>query len=281
MLKSLAARRRFKKMVTYMSVLFYGLFVMFPMYWILLTSLRTQKVIYTQKDMLIPRLLTIQNYVDLFAKWPMARWLGNSTIVVTVTTVCSLVIAVLAAYSLARLRYRGAQTIAKTVLFMYLLPQVLLYIPLFLLLNTLDVLNSRLSLFLTYPTFILPFCTWILIGYFRTIPEELEDAARIDGCNRLQVLYLVVMPLAKPAIVTAAIFSLASAWNEFLYALVFLNSEYLKTVQIGVASLRFSDMIFWGVMMAGAVIATLPPVLLYMFLQKFVVEGLTAGAVKG
>ena len=231
--------------------------------------------------MLIPRLLTIQNYVDLFAKWPMARWLGNSTIVVTVTTVCSLVIAVLAAYSLARLRYRGAQTIAKTVLFMYLLPQVLLYIPLFLLLNTLDVLNSRLSLFLTYPTFILPFCTWILIGYFRTIPEELEDAARIDGCNRLQVLYLVVMPLAKPAIVTAAIFSLASAWNEFLYALVFLNSEYLKTVQIGVASLRFSDMIFWGVMMAGAVIATLPPVLLYMFLQKFVVEGLTAGAVKG
>jgi multiple sugar transport system permease protein len=148
-------------------------------------------------------------------------------------------------------------------------------------LSRMDQLNKLSALLLTYPTFILPFCTWLLMGYFRTIPEDLEDAARMDGCSRLRVLYYIVLPLAVPSIVTAATFSLAEIWREYLYAYIFISSDNLKMIQVGVASLRIGDTMLWGLIMAGAVISTIPPVLLYMFLQKYIVQGMTAGAVKG
>ena len=274
-------RNRFKKLVTGLSVIFYVLLALLPLSWVVLTSMRTMKQIYKQKDLLTPRDLTFQNYIDLFTKRDMARWLLNSTVVAVTVTLLCLVIAVFAAYSLTRLKFRGGETMAKAVLFLYLLPPALLYIPLYVMLSKMDMLNSMRALLLTYPTFVLPFCTWLLMGYFKTIPEELEDAARIDGCSRLKVLYLIVVPLAKPSLVTAAIFSLAEIWREYLYAFVFITSSDLKLIQVGVASLRVGDTMLWGLIMAGAVISTIPPVLLYMFLQKYIVQGLTAGAVKG
>ncbi|OGO28541.1 MAG: hypothetical protein A2Z16_17570 [Chloroflexi bacterium RBG_16_54_18] len=196
-------------------------------------------------------------------------------------TVLSLILSVFAAYSLTRLKFRGAESMAKAVLFLYLLPPALLFIPLYVMLSRLGILNSLWALLLTYPTFVLPFCTWLLMGYFKTIPEELEDAARIDGCSRLQVLYLIVLPLAIPSLVTAVTFSLAEIWREYLYASVFINSDKLRLIQVGVASLRVGDTMLWGLIMAGAVISTIPPVLLYVFLQRYIIQGMTAGAVKG
>jgi multiple sugar transport system permease protein len=274
-------RNRIKQIATGLSVIFYLLFALLPLSWVVLTSFRTLPQIYKQKDMLTPRDLTFQNYIDLFTKREMANWLINSALIAVSVTLICLVLSVFAAYSLTRLKYRGAETMAKAVLFLYLLPPALLYIPLYVMLSRLGILNSPWALFLTYPTFVLPFCTWLLMGYFKTIPEELEDAARIDGCSRLRVLYNIVLPLAIPSLVTAVTFSLAEIWREYLYAFVFINSNKLKLIQVGVASLRVGDTMLWGLIMAGAVISTIPPVLLYIFLQQYIVQGMTAGAVKG
>jgi multiple sugar transport system permease protein len=163
--------------------------------------MRTLKQIYRQKDLLTPRDLTFQNYIDLFVKRDMGQWLANTTIVAVSVTLLCLVLAVAAAYSLTRLKFRGAETMAKGVLFLYLLPPALLFIPLYVMLSKMDKLDSLWALLLTYPTFILPFCTWLLMGYFKTIPEELEDAARIDGCSRFKVLYLIFIAIAKTSLV--------------------------------------------------------------------------------
>jgi len=274
-------RTRIERLILGLTIALYVSFAVLPLSWVVLTSMRTLKQIYRQKDLLTPRDLTFQNYIDLFVKRDMGQWLANTTIVAVSVTLLCLVLAVAAAYSLTRLKFRGAETMAKGVLFLYLLPPALLFIPLYVMLSKMDKLDSLWALLLTYPTFILPFCTWLLMGYFKTIPEELEDAARIDGCSRLKVLYLIVIPLAKPSLVTAVTFSLAEIWREYLYAYIFISSDKLKMVQVGVASLRIGDTMLWGMIMAGAVISTIPPVLLYMFLQKYIVEGMTAGAVKG
>lgn len=281
MFKGHRLQKTVQMIITYLVLFSFVIVVAFPLYWIGLTSLRTPKDVYSQKEMLLPRNLTLDNYKKLFDGTPMPRWIGNTVLVTAVTTFSSLVVATFAAYALARLKFRGAQTLGKSVLFMYLLPATLLYIPLFVMLNEMGMLNKYGALFLTYPTFLLPFCTWLLLGYFKSLPEELEDAARIDGCTRFGVLYRIVLPLSAPGIITAGIFAITNAWNEFLYALVFLQSDNLWTVQLGLKSFQLADTMLWGLTMAGAVMTTLPPVILYMTLQKFVVGGLTAGSVKG
>jgi multiple sugar transport system permease protein len=279
--RSRRAQQRATQILTYVTLAIMVIIVVFPLYFVVLTSLRTPKQVYAQEGMLTPANLTFANYIKLFDGTAMPAWIWNTVIITVVTTFSSLVIATLGAYALARLKFRGAQTMAKSVLFMYLLPSTLLYIPLFVLLNQMGLLNSRAALFVSYPTFLLPFCAWMLLGYFKSLPEELEDAARIDGCTRFGVLWRIVIPLSAPGIIAAAIFSVTNAWNEFLYALVFIQSERLWTVQIGLQSFQLADTMVWGLTMAGAVLTTVPPVVLYMLLQRYVVSGMTAGAVKG
>ena len=281
MIKSRKTRHRIQMFVTYFILFCYVVVVLFPLYWVLLTSVRTPRQVYSPESMLVPNNPTLANYIKLFEGTPMPSWILNSLIVTSVTTFASLLIAIFAAYALARLKFRGAQTLGKSVLFMYLLPSTLLYIPLFVQLNNMNILNTRSALFLTYPTFLLPFITWLLFGYFKSLPEELEDAARIDGCSRFGVLYRIVLPLAAPAIITAAVFGITNAWNEFLYALVFIQSDTLWTLPIGIRSFQLADTMLWGVTMSAAVLTTLPPIIVYMVLSKYVVGGLTGGAVKG
>lgn len=281
MATSLRAQKRWRKILSYVVLACFVIMVVFPIYWNVLTSLRTPKEVYAREGMLIPDELTLANYIKLFDGTSMLRWIGNTMLATVVSTFTSLAVGILAAYSLARLRFRGAETMGKVVLFAYLLPQTLLFIPFFVLLNELGQLNSRNALYLTYPTLLLPFVTWLMMGYFKGLPIELEDAARIDGCTRLGVLYRIVLPLAAPGIIAAAVFSITNIWNEFLYALVFIQSDSLWTVQVGLRSFQLADTMLWGLTMAGAVVTTLPPVLVYMLLQRFVVGGLTMGAVKG
>ena len=259
----------------------YLLVATFPFYYMALTSLRTQKDVYNREHMLTPANLTFENYAIVLGNTGMRTWLTNSTIVAFASTTIAVLISILAAYSLARLRFLGSQGLAKSVLFMYLVPSSLLFIPLFLIISGLGLLNTLWALIITYQTFNVPFCTWLLLGYFRSLPEELEDAARIDGCSRLGVLGRIVLPLAGPGIVTAFIFGFTNSWNEFLFAVVMAQRTELRTIPAGLYSFQVGDVLLWGQLMAAALIATLPVVLLFMLVQRFVVQGLTVGAVKG
>jgi multiple sugar transport system permease protein len=259
----------------------YLLVVTFPFYYMALTSLRTPKDVYNREQMLTPANLTLDNYRLVFGSSRMMAWLQNSVIVAITSTSISVVIGVLAAYGLARLKFLGSQTLARSVLFMYLLPGSLLFIPLFLVISNLGLLNTLWALLVSYQTFNVPFCTWMLLGYFRTMPVELEDAAMIDGCNRMGVLLRIVLPLAGPGIVTAFIFGFTNSWNEFLFAAVMAQRTELRTIPVGLYSFQVGDVLLWGQLMAAALIATLPVVVLFMFVQRYVVQGLTMGSVKG
>ncbi len=279
MISSDRRRSRGASIRLYFVLGIYLLVVTFPFYYMGLTSLRAQKEVYDRTAMLTPRNLTLDNYRTVLGNTGMRTWLRNSVVVAAGSTAISVAISVLAAYSLARLRFFGSQNLAKSVLFMYLVPSSLLFIPLFLIISNLRLLNTLWALIISYQTFNVPFCTWLLLGYFRTLPEELEDAARIDGCSRLGVLFRIVLPLAGPGIVTASIFGFTNAWNEFLFAVVMAQRSELRTVPAGLYSFQVGDVLLWGQLMAAALIATLPVVLLFMLAQRFVVQGLTVGAV--
>ncbi len=259
----------------------YVLVVSFPFYYMVLTSLRAQKDVYNKDAMLMPVNLILDNYGIVLGSTNMTTWLTNSVVVGVVSSAIAVVIGTLAAYSLARLRFLGSATLARSVLFMYLVPSSLLFIPLFLIINNIGLRNTLWALILTYLTFNVSFCTWMLLGYFRTIPIELEDAARIDGCSRMGVLGRIILPLSAPGLVTAFIFSFTNSWNEFLYAAVMTSRSELRTIPVGLYSFQIADILLWGQLMAAAILATVPVLVLYMLVQRFVVQGLTAGSVKG
>ncbi len=276
--------RKFRNVVyntrLYLMLAIYVIVVSFPFYFMVLTSLRSQKDVYNKATMLSPTNLILDNYATVINGSNMQVWLTNSIIVGVSSSAVALVIGVLAAYSLARLRFWGSNTLAKSVLFMYLIPSSLLFIPLYIIISNLQLLNTLWALILAYQTFNVPFTTWMLLGYFRTIPAELEEAALIDGCARLGVLGRIVLPLSAPGIVTAFIFSFTNSWNEFLYAVVLAQRSELRTLPVGIYSFQIADILLWGQIMAAAIIATVPVLALYMLVQRFVVQGLTAGSVK-
>jgi len=272
---------------TYVGLVFFLLWTLIPFVWMLLASLKTNKEIY-QEFTLLPQKLYFGHYTGLFASdggskasGNFSHWLINSAIVAVVVTGLSIVLGALAAYSITRLRFTGRSTLARGLIFTYLLPNSLLFIPLFTIVARLNLADSIKSLMLVYPTFTLPFCTWMMSSYFRSIPLELEDAALIDGCDRLGVLFRVVLPLSAPAVAVVALFAFTQSWNEFLYALIFTNSLASRTVTVGLTQMLGEDVFFWGQMMAGALITAVPPVILYMFAQRLVISGLAAGGVKG
>lgn len=256
---------------------------LFPFYWMAITSLKADGELYNLKSnplvVLQPVLLQYQRLLNdtLFP-----RWITNTLIVSIASTALSLACSALAGYSLARLRYRGATSIGWAIFITYLVPPTLLFIPLLGVVNSLGLQNTLWSLILVYPTFLIPFGTWMLIGYFKSIPRELEESALVDGATRLQALTRIVLPLALPGLLSVGIFSFTLSWNEFIYALVFLSDASHKTVPVGVsAELIRGDVFFWGELMAGALLGSVPVAVIYSFFVDYFVAGLTAGAVKG
>ena len=267
--------------VVYGTLAVFLIVASFPVYWIVLTSLKKGRDVFNTEELLIPSHLTFYNYVELFKENEISRWVWVSTTLALASTALAVLVGILAAYSLTHFRYKGRHMLALAVFFSYVIPKGLLFIPLFLVLNQLRLVDTFLGLVLAHETFSVPFCTWLLYGYFKTLPKELVDAGRIDGCSALGVMTRIILPLAAPGIATAAIFSFTTSWNEFLYAATLITSTELKTLPLGIAGFLRSDSFSWGPLMASAMIATIPMLILFVLLQRYVVQGLTLGAVKG
>lgn len=264
---------------TYLALIVFVLWTIIPFFWMVLASLKTNKEIY-QEFTILPKTLYFGHYVSLLGG-KFGVWMRNSAEVSLAATTLSITLGALGAYAITRLRFAGRRVIALGLVCTYLIPQALLFIPLFQVVSGLGLTDTVGALILVYPTITLPFCTWLLMSYFKSIPIELEEAALIDGCNRLGVLFRIVLPLSTPAVVVVCLFSFTQAWNEFLYALVMTNSLATRTVTVGLTQMLGEDVFYWGQMMAGALITALPPVIMYTLAQRLVIKGLVVGGVKG
>jgi multiple sugar transport system permease protein len=259
---------------------------LFPFYYMAVTSIRPDREMYIPWNRpnfapfwtLRP---TLEHFALLFRETLFARWLLNTLIISILSTAIALFCGLLAAYALARLRFPLGGALGSGIFVTYLVPQTLLFIPLGEVIRSFRLSDSLWALIFTYPTFLIPFCTWLLMGYFRTIPKELEECAQIDGATQLQAMVRIVFPVAMPGILSAGIFAFTHAWNEFIYALVFLSSATNKTIPVGVVSeLVRGDTFFWGPLMAGALLGSVPVAFIYSFFVEQYVSAMT-GAVKG
>jgi multiple sugar transport system permease protein len=266
----------------YIPLAVFVVLMLFPFYWMLITSIKPNRELYSQKVMpLLVYQPTLKHYVDLLTETNFLTWTYNTMLVAVVTTVVSVVLGTMIAYPLARLRFPGAAVVAIGVAATYLVPQPLLFIPMSDIINRLELGNTLTAVMLTYSTLLIPFSAWLLMGYFKSVPRELEEAARIDGASRLQAMTRIVLPLCTPGLLSAGIFSFTLAQNEFLYALIFLAKSDVRTVPIGVVTeLIRGDVFYWGQLMAGALLGSVPVAIIYSFFVDYYVAGLTAGSVK-
>lgn len=283
-LRTRRGRRAATLLLCYAAIGLFMLFFLFPPYWMAITSFKTNQEIEGLKGIpfIIQEGATLVHYRDLLAKTDFLIYFANSVMVTVPVVLSSMLISVLAAYALSRLGFAGASVIGTGVFLVYLVPDSLLFIPLFKIIGTLGLLNSKWSLVLVYPTLIVPFATWLLIGYFASIPKELDEAALVDGASHWQMLVRIFLPVAVPGLIAATIFAFTVSWSGFLYPLAFIFSSGQQVLTAGtVTSLIKGDVYHWGGLMAGALLACLPPVLLYVFLMDYYISGLTAGSTKG
>ena len=281
---SAETRRRWGKFGIHLLLVPFLLFSLFPFYHMATTSLKTDRELYDRKavPLLIQQGVTLEHYTKLLRDSQFVTWAKNSLLVSFLATVLSLVIGTVAAYALARLTFIGVGGLGTAIFVTYLVPTSLLFLPLAQVVNWLGLGDSKWALVVTYPTFLVPFCTWLLIGYFRTVPKEVEECALVDGCTRIQALWHIILPIAVPGLVCAALFAFTLSWNEFIYALTFTSSSDEITASVGVTQeLIRGDIYYWGQLMAGAMLGSIPIVILYVFFLDYYVSGLTAGAVKG
>jgi multiple sugar transport system permease protein len=275
-------RRRFpwKSLALYAILVVVVLLIAFPIYWMFTISLKVPRDIY-RTPALWPDFVTGDNYRELIEEKDFLTNIKNSLIVAGSVTIVSLMVSSFAAYSIVRFKYRFKGLIGRLILFAYLTPVSLLFIPLSIIVARLHLGNSLLGLVVVYLTFSIPLSTWLLSGYFRGVPAELEEQAMVDGSGRLGALFRILIPLSAPGLVAVAIFTFTGAWNELLLALIFITSENKRTVPLGLNYLITGDVFLWGPIMAGAVLSSLPVIILYFLAQRFMVAGMTSGSVKG
>jgi len=272
-----------RRLVTlYVPLVVFMIVLLFPFYWMAVTTFKPNEELYNFRDNnpFWIKSPTLANVEKLLFQTNYPDWLLNTMTVAVVATFLSIFASVLAAYAIQRLRFKGAQTIGLMIFLAYLVPPSILFIPLATIIYGIGLYDSNWALILTYPTFLIPFCTWLMMGYFKSIPYELEECALIDGATRLQILWRITLPLAVPGLISAGIFAFTLSWNEFIYALAFISSSENKTVPVGVLTqLVEGDVYHWGALMAGALFGSLPVAILYSFFVEYYVSSLT-GAVK-
>jgi multiple sugar transport system permease protein len=271
-----------RRVVTlYIPIAIFLFVLLFPFYWMVITSFKPDAELLTREGnpfwVVAP---TLAHFEKLLFNTPYPEWMWNTVVVSVVSTFFSLAASVFAAYAIERLRFKGSKQTGLAIFLAYLVPPSILFIPLATIVFKLGLFDTKWALILTYPTFLIPFCTWLLMGYFRSIPFELEECALIDGATRWQILVKVILPLAVPGLISAGIFAFTLSWNEFIYALTFVSSSEVKTVPVGVVTeLVEGDVYHWGALMAGALLGSLPVAVIYSFFVEYYVSGMT-GAVK-
>lgn len=271
-----------RKLVTvYLPLIIFLFVLLFPFYWMAITAFKPDNELLSRDGnpfwIIAP---TLAHVKKLLFDTAYPQWMWNTVLVSVVSTFFSLGASVMAAYAIERLRFSGAKHVGLAIFLAYLVPPSILFIPLASVVFQLGLFDTRLALILTYPTFLIPFCTWLLMGYFRSIPFELEECALIDGATRWQILVKIVLPLAVPGLISAGIFAFTLSWNEFIYALTFVSSSEIKTLPVGVVTeLVEGDVYHWGALMAGALFGSLPVAFIYSFFVEYYVSGMT-GSVK-
>jgi multiple sugar transport system permease protein len=266
----------------YLPLAIFVFVLLFPFYWMAITAVKPNSQL-TDYENYSPFWVvgpTLEHIKYLLFETSYPGWLWNTLLISTAATFLSLFASVFAAYAIERVRFTGARTLGLLIFLAYLVPPSILFIPLAFIVFNLGIYDSRFALIFTYPTFLIPFCTWLLMGYFRSIPYELEESALVDGATRWQILRRIILPLAVPGLISAGIFAFTLSWNEFIYALTFIQSSENKTVPVGVLTeLVRGDIFEWGALMAGALFGSLPVVILYSFFVDYYVSSMT-GAVK-
>ena len=266
----------------YLPLLLIMSVLLFPFYWMVITAVKPKEHLLDldKHNPLFTLSPTFEHISDLLFKTEYPLWLWNTMLISVVSTVIALIASVFAAYAITRIRYKGAQMVGGLIFLSYLVPPSILFIPLSTVVYQYGLFDTPFALILTYPTILIPFSTWLLMGYFKTIPYELEECALIDGASRWQIMTKIILPLAVPGLISAGIFCLTLCWNEFIYALTFINSVEKKTVPVAIVTAFVDgDQYRWGSLMAGALVGSLPLVVLYSFFVEYYVSAMT-GAVK-
>ena len=270
-----------RAVTVYLPLVVFLIVLLFPFYWMAITSVKPESELLSRDGnpfwVIGP---TLAHFHKLLFETSFPQWMWNTVLVSVVSTGFSLFASVLAAYAIERLRFRQAKHVGLAIFLAYLVPPSILFIPLANVVYQLGLFDTRWALILTYPSFLIPFCTWLLMGYFRSIPFELEECALIDGASRWQILVKIILPLAVPGLISAGIFAFTLSWNEFIYALTFVSSSEVKTLPVGVVTeLVQGDVYQWGPLMAGALLGSLPVAFVYSFFVEYYVSGMT-GSVK-
>jgi multiple sugar transport system permease protein len=281
---SLAGAKTSQRMLLGVSLAVLGLlllFELFPFYFAFVSAFKSADQIIDMTSVLWPIPWTLEQFDKLFAESEFGVWYKNTVLVSVVATAIGVLSAAGGAYALARLRWRGSSALSSLMLVTYMMPGIVYLIPIYRIMAWLGLNNTPYALMIVYPVFQLPFATWLLMGYYRSIPEELEDAATIDGANRFQVFTKLILPLAKPALMAVTLFAITNAWNEFFYAYVLIRSDRLYTLAVGLYQMVFNDVFPLGEMMAACILMVVPVLIIYGYAQKFMTEGLTLGSVKG
>jgi len=254
--------------------------VLIPVMWMISTSLKDDTELFTTPPRWIPDEMTINAFLRVWSEYPFAQYFSNSIIVVGVSTLVSILFSSLAGYGMSRFEFKGKGSFLTFLLMTQMFPSIMLLIPFYKIMQSVGLVNTYAALILTYVSFTIPFCSWMMMGYFKSIPKELDEAAAIDGVSKLRTFLQVILPLALPGVVATSIFSFITGWNEYMFALVLTQSENMKTVPVGIGQLIGQYKILWNDMMAASLYAVVPLVVLFVFLQRYLISGMTSGAVK-
>ncbi len=264
----------------YVPLALYGVFLMLPFIWMALTAFKADSELTHSDNPFVIQHFTLSQFTNLLTQTAYLQWFANTLFVSIAATILSVFVSYITAYAIIRLRFPGSQAVGTAIFLAYIVPPAILFIPLATVVINLHWFDKLWALVPIYATFLVPFCTWLLIGFLKNIPRELEEAARVDGASNLSILWRIIFPVSIPGLISAAIFSFTLSWNEYLYALVFMSSSGNKTVSVGMTSeLIRGDVFQWGQLMAGALIGVLPAVLVYFFFVEYYVAGLS-GSVK-
>ena len=265
---------------TYGILIIALLWTIFPIYWMIKSSLTLNEEMYVARPPLFSNVITFDHYIDLIYNTSFMHNVWNSFVIAAITTIICLAIGILGSYAMTRLKYPGRSFFRNSIIISYLMPTAVLFVPMYVFVSSLGFYDNKYALLIIYPTFVVPYCCYMLISYFKAIPYALEEAALIDGCNRLQTLWYIIMPIALPGIAVVATFAFTMAWNEYLYAMIMTTSNVQKTATVAISGFKYADSAIWGRIMSASVVCSLPVTLLYIAAQSMLISGKYEGSVK-